>query len=528
MVTELEKPIPGPVDDMGDDEISPAEHRRILVILGALMMGMFLATLDQTIVSTALPTIAGDLHGLNHLTWVVTSYLLTSTISTPLFGKLGDLYGRKKLFQVSIVIFLVGSALSGLSHSMVELILFRALQGVGAGGLIVGSQAIMGDVISPRQRGRYMGYFGAVFASTSVIGPLLGGIFTQDLSWRWVFYINIPVGIVALFVIASVLHVPATRTEHAIDYWGTTLLGAAVTTIVLLTTWGGTTYRWASFPIVAMIVASVVFIIGFCLVETRAAEPLIPLGLFRLAVFNVSSSVGFMVGFIMFGAIIFIPLYLQTVHGASPTSAGLQLLPMVGGMLITFILSGRLISSWGRYKVFPIFGTGVTAIGLYLLSLLTPTTTLAVSSVYMFVVGFGLGAVMQVLVVAVQNAVPYSQLGTATSSSTFFRSIGGVIGIALFGAIFNSRLLAELPRYLPASALKKLSGSGISINPAQINALPAPIRHGYVEAFSHAIHSVFLFGVPFMVLAFALTWLLKEVPLRNRTFTPTETESLPV
>jgi EmrB/QacA subfamily drug resistance transporter len=528
MVTELEKtaPVADAFDD--DEEISPAEHRRILVILGALMMGMFLATLDQTIVSTALPTIAGDLHGLNHLTWVVTSYLLTSTISTPLWGKLGDLFGRKKLFQVSIVIFLVGSALSGLSHSMLELILFRALQGVGAGGLIVGSQAIMGDVISPRQRGRYMGYFGAVFASTSVIGPLLGGVFTQDLSWRWVFYINIPVGVIALFVIASVLHIPAKRTEHAIDYWGTTLLGAGVTTIVLLTTWGGTTYRWTSFPIVAMIVASLVFIVGFCLVETRAAEPLIPLGLFRIAVFNVSSSVGFVVGFIMFGAIIFIPLYLQTVHGATPTSAGLQLLPMVGGMLITFILSGRLISRWGRYKVFPIFGTGVTAIGLYLLSLLTPTTSLAVSSVYMFVVGFGLGAVMQVLVVAVQNAVPYSQLGTATSSATFFRSIGGVIGIALFGAIFNSRLLVELPKYLPASALKRLSGSGISINPAQINALPPAQRQGYVEAFSHAIHSVFLFGVPFMVVAFGLTWLLKEVPLRNRTFTPTETESVPV
>ncbi len=516
MVTELEEPRPRA--EAADEEISPAEHRRILVILGALMLGMFLATLDQTIVSTALPTIAGDLHGLNHLTWVVTSYLLTSTISTPLWGKLGDLFGRKKLFQAAIVIFLVGSALSGLAHSMSELILFRALQGVGAGGLIVGAQAIMGDVISPRQRGKYMGYFGAVFASTSVIGPLLGGVFTQDLSWRWVFYINIPIGVVALFVIASVLHIPAKRTEHAIDYWGTTLLGAAVTTIVLLTTWGGSTYVWGSFVIIAMAVASVLLIVGFCLVESRAAEPLIPLGLFRIGVFNVSSSVGFIVGFIMFGAIIFIPLYLQTVHDATPTSAGLQLLPMVGGMLITFILSGRLISRWGRYKVFPIFGTGVTSVGLYLLSLLTPTTSLGVSSVYMFVVGFGLGAVMQVLVVAVQNAVPYSQLGTATSSATFFRSIGGVIGIALFGAIFDNRLLAELPKYLPASALRHLKGNSITINPTQINALPPAIRHGYVEAFSHAIHAVFLIGVPFTVAAFALTWLLEEVPLRNQSF----------
>jgi EmrB/QacA subfamily drug resistance transporter len=522
MVTELET---SPAAANDDDQISPAQHRRILVILGALLLGMFLATLDQTIVSTALPTIAGDLHGLNHLTWVITSYLLTSTISTPLWGKLGDLFGRKKLYQASIVIFLVGSALAGLSHSLTELILFRALQGVGAGGVIVGAQAIMGDVISPRQRGRYMGYFGAVFAATSVIGPLLGGVFTQDLSWRWVFYINVPIGVVALFVIASVLHIPVKRTEHAIDYLGTTFLGAAVTTIVLLTTWGGTTLAWSSPTIITMIVGAVALIVAFCVVETRAAEPLIPLGLFRIRVFNISSSVGFIVGFIMFGAIIFIPLYLQTVHGASPTSAGLQLLPMVGGMLITFILSGRLISKWGRYKVFPIFGTGTTAVGLYLLSLLSPTTTLPVSSLYLFVVGFGLGAVMQVLVVAVQNAVPYSQLGTATSSATFFRSIGGVIGIALFGAIFNSRLLAELPRYLPASALKHISGDNISVNPTQIDHLPPALRHGYVEAFSHAIHTVFLVGVPFCVLAFALTWFLTEVPLRNQSFVSVEASS---
>jgi len=523
MVTELEEPRPAPGG--GDDEITPAEHRRILVIVGALMLGMFLATLDQTIVSTALPTIAGDLHGLNHLTWVVTSYLLTSTISTPLWGKLGDLFGRKKLFQASIVIFLVGSALSGLSQSMLELIVFRAIQGVGAGGLIVGAQAITGDVISPRQRGKYMGYFGAVFASTSVIGPLLGGVFTQDLSWRWVFYINIPIGVVALFVIASVLHIPVKRTEHAVDYWGTALLGAGVTAIVLLTTWGGTTYAWASFPVVALAVLGVVFIIAFCVVEHYAAEPLVPLGLFRIGVFTVSSTVGFILGFIMFGAIIFIPLYLQTVHDATPTSAGLQLLPMVGGMLITFILSGRLISRWGRYKIFPIFGTGVTALGLYLLALLSPTTSLAQSSLYMFVVGFGLGAVMQILVVAVQNAVPYSQLGTATSAATFFRSIGGAFGISLFGAIFNNRLFAQLPLYLPVSALRHLSGNSISSNPAQINALPPALRHGYVQAFSHAIHDVFLIGVPFALLAFALTWLLKEVPLRNQAFVSAESGS---
>ena len=517
MTTELDTAV-GPTPD--EEEISRAEHRRILVILGALMLGMVLASLDQTIVATALPTIAGDLHGLNHLQWVVTAYLLTSTISTPLWGKLGDLYGRKKLFQAAIVIFLVGSALAGLSQSMVELIVFRAIQGVGAGGLMVGAQAITGDVISPRQRGRYMGYFGAVFGLTSVAGPLLGGVFTQDVSWRWVFYINVPIGVLALFAIASVLHIPVKRTEHAIDYLGTALLSAAVTALILLTTWGGTTYPWASGPIIGLAVGSVALIVVFCLVELRAAEPVIPMTLFRNRVFSVTSSVGFVVGFLMFGAIIFIPLYLQTVHGATPTASGLELLPMVFGMLITFITSGRLVTRWGRYKAFPIVGTAIMAVGLYLLSLMSPATSLAESSLAMFVVGFGVGLVMQVLVVAVQNAVSYEYLGTATSAATFFRSIGGSFGVAVFGAIFNSRLFTELPRYLPASALRQLHGHSISSNPAQLAALPRAVHQGYVLAFSHSLVIVFLIGVPFAVAAFLLSWLLKEVPLRDSAHVP--------
>lgn len=499
-------------------EPSRSEHRRILVILMALMLGMILASLDQTIVATALPTIAGDLHGLNHLSWVVTAYLLTTTIATPLWGKLGDLYGRKRLFQASIVIFLLGSALAGLSQSMIQLIGFRAAQGVGAGGLIVGAQAIMGDVVSPRQRGRYMGYFGAVFGITSVAGPLLGGLFTQHLSWRWVFYINVPIGIIALFVIASVLHLPVKRTEHTIDYLGTSVLGAAVTAVILLTTWGGTTYAWGSGTIIALGVVAAALVVAFCLVEQRAAEPLIPLSLFRIRVFSISSLVGFIIGFIMFGAIIYIPLYLQTVHGATPTSSGLQLLPMVLGMLATFITSGRLVTRWGRYKVFPIVGTVVTAGGLYLLSLMTPGTSLVVSSVFMFVVGLGIGLVMQVLVVAVQNAVPYEHLGTATSAATFFRTIGGSFGVALFGSVFNSRLFAELPKYLPTSALRQLAGHSISSNPAQLNALPPPIHLGYVQAFSHSLDTVFMIGVPFAIAAFVLSLLLKEVPLREQAF----------
>jgi EmrB/QacA subfamily drug resistance transporter len=507
-------------------EQAKAEHRRILAVLFALMLGMILASLDQTIVSTALPTIAGDLHGLNHLAWVVTSYLLTLTISTPLWGKLGDLYGRKKLFQAAIVIFLIGSALAGLSQSMAQLIAFRAVQGVGAGGLMVGSQAIMGDIVSPRQRGRYMGYFGAVFGLTSVAGPLLGGLFTERLSWRWVFYINIPIGIIALFVIASVLHIPARRTEHQIDYLGTALLGGAVTCIVLLTTWGGTTYRWGSGTIISLAVAAVLLVVAFCVAEAHAAEPIIPLELFRNRVFSVSSAVGFILGFIMFGAIIYIPLYLQTVHGETPTASGLALLPLVIGMLITYIPSGRLVTRWGRYKIFPVIGTAVMSLGLYLFSLMTPATPFVLTALFMVVIGLGVGMVMQVLVVAVQNAVPYSRLGTATSAATFFRTIGGAFGVALFGAIFNNRLFAELSKYLPASELRHLAGHNIASNPAQLQALPPAIHAGYVQAFSHSLDTVFLIGVPFCVVACFLSLFLEEVPLRERADTPAAREPL--
>ncbi|SEL14049.1 MDR family MFS transporter [Streptacidiphilus jiangxiensis] len=495
-----------------------AEHRRIMIILSALMMGMFLAALDQTIVATALPTIAGDLHGLNHLSWVVTAYLLTSTISTPLWGKLGDLFGRKELFQAAIVIFLVGSALSGLSQNMAELIAFRAIQGAGAGGLIVGAQAIIGEVVSPRERGRYMGYFGAVFGASSVIGPLAGGFFTENLSWRWVFYINLPVGTVAVFVIAAVLHLPRSRTRHHVDYGGAALLGGAATAIILLTTWGGTTYAWTSPQSLSLATGAVVLVALFVALEHRAAEPVLPLGLFRNAVFTVANAMGFLVGATMFGVIIYIPLYLQTVHAASPTSSGLQLLPLIIGMLITFITSGRLVTARGRYKVFPIIGTAVMTLGVWLLSLLTPSTGLAVSSAYMFVVGFGIGLVMQVLVVAVQNAVPREQLGAATSSTTFFRTIGGSFGVSALGAVFNRQLTANLPKYLPPQAVEQIHGSTVTASPAQLNELPAPIRHGFIQAFDASLHTVFLAGVPIGLAAFALSWFLRELPLRDKAY----------
>jgi EmrB/QacA subfamily drug resistance transporter len=500
-----------------EHDFSQEEHRKILVILFALMLGMFLAALDQTIVSTALPTIAGDLHGLNHLSWVVTAYLITSTISLPLWGKFGDLYGRKRFFQIAIVIFLVGSMLSGLSQNMIELIAFRAIQGAGAGGLMVGSQAIIGDVIPPRQRGRYMGYFGAVFGLSSILGPLLGGLFTQHVSWRWIFYINLPVGIIAMIAIAIVLHVPTNRMHHKVDWWGTTLLSAGVVGLILLTTWGGQQYAWGSKTIIGLGVLSVALLVAFCFVESKVTEPIIPLNLFRNRTFNAASAVGFIIGFTMFGSIVYLPLYLQIVHGASPTLSGLELLPMVGGMLITFILSGQLVSRTGRYKVFPILGSGVLAVGLVLLTRLGSHSSFTLAAIGMFVVGLGLGLVMQILVVAVQNAVPHSQLGTATATATFFRTIGGAFGVAVLGAVFNTRLLDQLRSSSSPALLKLLKGGNITENPVQIHLLPVAERTIVINDFSHSLQTVFIVAVPFAVVAFLVSWLLKEIPLRTKT-----------
>lgn len=502
-----------------------AEHRRILVILTALMLGMALASLDQTIVSTALPTIAGDLHGLNHLSWVVTSYLLATCISTPLWGKLGDLYGRKSLYQLAILIFLAGSILSGLSQSMSQLIAFRAIQGIGAGGLMVGSQAIMGDVVPARQRGRYMGYFGVVFGVTNVAGPLLGGLFTEHLSWRWIFYINMPIGILALFVVATVLHIPANRVPHKIDWVGTALLSVGVTAIILLTTWAGSQYAWGSGVIIGLGLTAVVMIAIFCWVETKATEPIIPLWLFKNRTFTATSAVGFIIGFAMFGAIIYLPLYLQIVHGASPTLSGLQLLPMIAGMLLTFIMAGRLVTASGRYKVFPIVGTAVLAIGLLSLTRLGPHTPYWEVAVFMFVTGLGVGLCMQVLVVAVQNAVPYSALGVATATSTFFRTIGGAFGVAVLGAVYANRLISQLKLGANTAGVKLISGSNLTANPSQIDHLP-PAQHTFVvNAFTHSVGLAFLVAVPIAVLGFIFSWLIKEIPLRTTTFAATETSN---
>jgi EmrB/QacA subfamily drug resistance transporter len=486
--------------------------RALVPVFGALMLGMFLAALDQTIVSTALPTIVGELGGLSHLSWVVTSYLLATTASTPLYGKLGDMYGRKPMFLAAILIFLAGSLLSGLSQTMGQLIGFRALQGLGAGGLMVGAQAIIAEIVPPRDRGRYMGLIGSVFAVASIAGPLLGGFFVEAISWRWVFYVNMPIGIIAVLVVVFRLHLHVPTHRHAIDYLGATLLTAGVSALILLTTWGGNEYAWTSPVIIALGVGGVVLIGFFIRQERRAAEPIIPLKLFRSVVFSVASSLGFVIGLAMFGAIIFIPLFLQLVYGVSPTSSGLRMLPLMAGLLTASILSGRAISRIGRYKPFPIAGTAVTTVGLFLLSRLEVGTPPWLASVYMLVLGVGLGLVMQVIVLVVQNDVQPRDIGVATSTATFFRSMGGSLGVALFGAIFASRLASELSA-LPPDVAGRFSG-GVNISPEQVHSLSPEVRHDFLLAFVDALQPVFLVGAGLTLVAFVLAWLLKEVPLR--------------
>ena len=493
--------------------------RRLWLILGALLLGMLLAALDQTIVSTALPTIVGDLHGGSHLAWVVTAYLLSSTVSTPLWGKLGDQYGRKTFFQVAIIIFVVGSALCGLSQTMTELIAFRALQGLGGGGLMVGAQTIVGDVVSPRERGRYMGLFGAMFAVATVIGPLIGGLCVTYLSWRWVFYINLPLGIVALFVTGAVLPGHLGRVHHSIDYAGTVLLAGSATSLIIFASLGGISWPWASFPSVLTAVLGVVLALAFVFVERIAVEPVIPLSLFRVRVFTSASAIGFVMGFAMFGALTFLPLFLQNVKGVSPTSSGLRILPLMLGMLAASVISGRLVTRWGHYKIFPIVGSGMMTLGAYLLSYIDASMSSWLLAFYMFIFGAGMGLIMQVLVVAVQNAVSYQQLGVATSSSTFFRMIGGSFGTAVFGAVYAIVFTRTFVPHLPHVSSRALS----SFNPQRLDpALLAKLKsevpalfHEYIAAVTHSVQTVFLIAVPIASVAFILSFFLPEVPLRR-------------
>jgi EmrB/QacA subfamily drug resistance transporter len=489
--------------------------RRILLIIGALMLGMLLAALDQTIVSTALPTIVGDLHGASHIAWVITAYLLTSTVSTPLWGKLGDQYGRKAFFQASIIIFLIGSVLSGISHSMLELIAFRAVQGIGAGGLMVGAQAIVGDVVSPRDRGRYVGLFGAVFGVASIVGPLLGGIFVDNLSWRWIFYINLPIGAIALAVVAAQVPGNLARVHHIIDYLGAAVLTLSASGLVLFTSLGGSPgYAWGSPTVLALAASGAALLGAFVLVERYAKEPVLPLHLFRNRTFSVTSVVGFIVGFAMFGALTYLPAYFQVVQGVSPTFSGVRLLPLMGGLLVMSIGSGQVIARTGRYRAFPIVGSALTTVGLYLLSLMGVGTSGALSSLYMVVLGLGIGSVMQVLVIIVQNAVPHSELGVATSGATFFRSIGSSFGTAIFGAVFSNLLVGNLRSHLHGLRLPP-GFSASAVTPAAIAHIPAAVRAGFLEGYAATIQTVFLYAVPVAALAFIATWFIPHVELRR-------------
>jgi EmrB/QacA subfamily drug resistance transporter len=491
-------------------------HRQIIIVLAGLMAGMFLAALDMSIVGTALPRIVSDLGGLNHLSWVVTAYLLTSTASTPLWGKISDLYGRRPVFQTAIVVFVAGSLVSALAGDMAVLIGGRAVQGLGAGGLMALALSIIGDVIPPRERGRYQGYFGAVFGVSTVGGPLLGGWFTDGPGWQWIFWINVPIGLAALVVTSLALRMPKVRRDHAVDYLGAAVIVASVTSILLYTAWAGGEYGWGDPFSLTLLIGGVALAGGFVWVESRAAEPIIPLRLFRNRVFSPTVAFAAIMGLAMFGGIIFLPVYLQVVQGMTPTESGLGLLPMMAGLFGTSVASGQLMTRTGRYKRFPILGAAVTVAGFLLLSTLDIRTPYWQVALYIFVLGAGLGFTMQIVITAVQNAVERRDMGSATSSVTFFRSLGGAFGTAIFGAVLANRLAYHLPR----------SGSGTDLPPGTdmsrmannveaIQALPPDVKAVVLDAWVNSVHDVFLVAVPFALIAFVLAFFIPELELKQ-------------
>nr|WP_184945816.1 MDR family MFS transporter [Planomonospora venezuelensis] len=493
-----------------------------MVVLPGLMLAMVLAMLDNMVVSTAMPRIVAELNGVTHLSWVVTAYVLGTTVSTPIWGKIGDLYGRKTIFLVSIVIFMIGSALCGMAGSdllggadggMTQLIAFRALQGLGAGGLMVNAMAIIGDLVPPRERGQYQGIMAGVMSLAMIAGPLVGGFITDHLDWRWAFYVNLPVGFLALALLAAKLKLPKLRTEHRIDWLGAALLSVGITALVLITTWGGNEYTWGSPQILGLAALAVVTLALFVPVERRAAEPIMPLGLFRNRNFALISLIGFLLGFAMFGAINFLPLFQQLVQGASATNSGLLMLPMMAAAMVVSLFVGRAITVTGKYKIYPIIGGIGMAVGMWLLSLMDIDTPLWQTGVFIAVLGFGMGFLMQTTMLIAQNSVEQKDLGVASSSSTFFRSIGGSFGVSLFGAVFNNQFTDSLTEKFGATGEKLASGGG-QFQPGALKNLPVPI-HGFLESLAVSISSIFWWAIPFAVLVPLLAAFVKEIPLRG-------------
>ncbi|MFI1031082.1 MFS transporter [Streptomyces sp. NPDC020951] len=504
------EPPPAPATDAGPG------GRRVRLVFFALMLALLLAALEQMIVATALPKIVGELHGLDRMSWAITAYLLTATVGLPVYGKLGDLLGRKGVFQFAIVVFVIGSALAGRARTMDQLIAFRAVQGVGAGGLLIGVQAIIADIVPPRQRGRFMGLIGAAFGLASVAGPLLGGYFTDHLSWRWCFYFNVPFGLVTLAVVTVVLKPAKPQGRPRFDVLGALLLAVASTCLVLLTSWGGTEYAWDSGVVVGLGAGAAAATVLFLVVEGIAAEPLIPLRLFRDSVFNVTALVGLAIGVALFGAAGYLPTFLQMVDGATATESGLLMLPMMGGIVGASVLSGQLISQTGRYRIYPVLGSALAALGMWLLSRLETDTPRLQYSLWMAVLGAGIGLVMPVLVLAVQNSVRPADLGTATSANTYFRQIGGSVGAAVFGTLFTDRLADALRERLPDRA-----GTGLpdpeSLTPQLVHELPPALRDAYIQAYADAMPRIFLYLVPVLVLGLLIAFFLKEKPLVSHT-----------
>jgi EmrB/QacA subfamily drug resistance transporter len=489
-------------------------HREILVVLFGIMAGMLLAALDQSIVGTALPTIVSDLGGLGQLSWVVTAYLLTSTASTPLWGKISDLYGRRPIFQSAIIIFLVGSLFAGFSANMEELIGFRAIQGLGAGGLMALAFAIIGDVIPPRERGRYQGYFGAVFGVSSVAGPLLGGWLTDGPGWHWIFWLNIPIGLVALVITSYALKMPRIHQKATVDWAGAALIVGSVSSLLLYLSWRGKTYGWTEGWALALLISGLALAVIFVIVENRVSEPIIPMRLFKNRTFSVGNVFGFIMGFGMFGGIIYLPVYLQVVKGWTPTQSGLAMLPMVVGIFSTSISSGRLMSKNGRYRIYPILGGAIMTIAMALMSTFAIDTPFWTIAMFEFLLGAGLGFSMQTITVAVQNAIDRRDMGVATSAVTFFRSMGGAFGVAIFGAVLTTRLTHHLTDTLPASVIAQIP-AGATADMSKIAALPDAIKGPVLDAFMHSIQDVFRTGVPFMAMAFVVAFFLKEISLKG-------------